>query len=159
MSAGQGIAAVARQFQFRGEISAIERHGNGHINDTWCVGSCAGGASTHYILQRINRNVFRDPAAVMQNIERVTAHLAAQVAGNRDAARRVLSRSSARRTAAPRTSIQTAKPGAPISFISNAHTCRIRDFSGPGSSGGSRLRPLSAATCRSSCTATKRSDS
>ena len=43
-----------------------------------------------YILQHINRNVFRNPAAVMQNIERVTAHLAAQTAGEPDAARRAL---------------------------------------------------------------------
>ena len=90
MSAGQGIAAVARQFQFRGEICAIERHGNGHINDTWCVTCGAKEAPVRYILQRINRNVFRNPAALMQNIERVTAHLAAQVAGGPDSACRAL---------------------------------------------------------------------
>jgi hypothetical protein len=41
-------------------------------------------------LQRINVNVFKDPVALMQNVERVTTHLAAQVAGEPDSGRRVL---------------------------------------------------------------------
>ena len=49
-----------------------------------------------YILQRINRNVFHSPAAVMQNIERVTAHLAAQFADEPDRARRALTLVAAR---------------------------------------------------------------
>jgi hypothetical protein len=90
MNPGLGIAAAARCFQFNGEISAIVPHGNGHINDTWCVTCHAAGTPSRYILQRINRNVFLNPAKVMQNIERVTAHLASGVATEPDSARRVL---------------------------------------------------------------------
>lgn len=45
-------------------------YGNGHINDTYIVHS-----SPDYILQRINKNVFTDPPAVMENIEGVTTFL------------------------------------------------------------------------------------
>lgn len=45
-------------------------YGNGHINSTFVVGK-----KTRYILQKINTNVFHDPAAVMRNIVAVTAHL------------------------------------------------------------------------------------
>jgi aminoglycoside phosphotransferase (APT) family kinase protein len=82
--------AAARQFEFHCEVSAIAPYGNGHINDTYVVSCQGAGASARYILQHINRHVFRDPAAVMQNIERVTAHLAAQTAGQPDGARRAL---------------------------------------------------------------------
>jgi hypothetical protein len=73
--------AAANQFDFRSEISAIAPHGNGHINDTYLVTCHGTGAPVRYILQHINRHVFRDPAAVMRNIERVTAHLASRRSG------------------------------------------------------------------------------
>jgi len=82
---------AAGQFRFHGDVTGIAPHGNGHINDTYLVTCLAAGKPPgRYVLQRINRNVFRDPAAVMRNIERVTAHLAAQVAGDADRARRAL---------------------------------------------------------------------
>jgi Ser/Thr protein kinase RdoA (MazF antagonist) len=90
MNPGQGMAAAALHFQFQGDVTAIAPHGNGHINDTWRVTCHAATGPARYILQRINRSVFRDPVAVMQNIERVTAHIAAQVAGEPDSARRAL---------------------------------------------------------------------
>ena len=78
------VRDVAHHFQFHGEVSSFAPHGNGHINDTFLV-TCTNAASARYILQHINRNVFRNPAAVMENIERVTAHLAAQTSSKRDA--------------------------------------------------------------------------
>jgi Ser/Thr protein kinase RdoA (MazF antagonist) len=83
------IRAVARHFQFHGEVSSFAPHGNGHINDTFLV-ACTNGASARYILQHVNRNVFRNPAAVMENIERVTGHLAAKASGQPGSARRAL---------------------------------------------------------------------
>ena len=67
-------AAIAGRFAIDGQVVAAERYGAGHINDTFRLSTDTG---TRFILQRINRHVFRDPAAVMDNIERVTAHLAA----------------------------------------------------------------------------------
>jgi aminoglycoside phosphotransferase (APT) family kinase protein len=90
MSSPPDARAAASQFEFRGDVSAIVPHGNGHINDTYLVTCLAQGALVRYILQHINRHVFRDPAAVMQNVERVTAHIAAQAAGQPDGARRAL---------------------------------------------------------------------
>jgi Ser/Thr protein kinase RdoA (MazF antagonist) len=84
------VRGVAQHFQFHGKVSSFTLHGNGHINDTYLV-TCQGtGRPAHYILQRINRKVFRDPAAVMQNIERVTAHLAARAESEPGRARRTL---------------------------------------------------------------------
>lgn len=45
-------------------------YGNGHINDTYLVHSVP-----NYILQRINKKVFTNPPAVMENILGVTKHL------------------------------------------------------------------------------------
>ena len=44
--------------------------GNGHINDTYIVHS-----QPDYILQRINKKVFTDPPAVMENVKGVTEFL------------------------------------------------------------------------------------
>ena len=90
MSEKHDLHAIAAQFQFRGQASTFAPHGNGHINDTFLVTCHTAGAPVRYILQRINRNVFHSPAAVMQNIERVTAHLGAQLQDHPDRARRAL---------------------------------------------------------------------
>jgi hypothetical protein len=90
MSEVQNVGAVARQFQISGEFLSAKPAGNGHINDTYCAVFQQTGKSTRHILQRINVNVFKDPVALMQNVERVTTHLAAQVAGEPDSSRRVL---------------------------------------------------------------------
>ncbi len=89
MSAPPSVLEAAHQFQFHGPVLSCEPHGNGHINDTYLVTCGTPGAPLRYILQRINRHVFRDPAAVMQNIERVASHLAAQAAAEPGAARRL----------------------------------------------------------------------
>jgi hypothetical protein len=87
---GSALHAAAAQFQFRGQAVNFVPYGNGHINDTYLVTCTGTGAPARYILQRINRSVFHAPAALMQNIERVTAHLAAQFAGEPDGDRRSL---------------------------------------------------------------------
>ena len=50
----------------------IEEYGNGHINDTYLCES-------RYILQRINVNVFENPAHVMENIYNVTEHIGKKI--------------------------------------------------------------------------------
>jgi aminoglycoside phosphotransferase (APT) family kinase protein len=83
-------AAAARQFQIEGELAAIAPYGSGHINDTYCAVFQQTGVPVRFILQRINTGIFRDPVALMENIQRVTSHLAARLAGETDGARRVL---------------------------------------------------------------------
>jgi Ser/Thr protein kinase RdoA (MazF antagonist) len=90
MSERPDAQAAANQFDFSGEVLSVTPHGSGHINDTYLVTCQAPGAPVRYILQHINRHVFHNPIAVMENVERVTAHLAAQAAGQPDSARRAL---------------------------------------------------------------------
>ena len=63
---------ILKQFKLNGNAVSCEPYGTGHINDTYLVVTDAG---VRYILQRLNTNVFKDPMVVMNNIEKVTAHL------------------------------------------------------------------------------------
>lgn len=90
MNLKHDIRAVARQFQIDGEFRSAESYGSGHINDTYCAVFDQAGTSTRYVLQRINHSIFKQPVALMENIQRVTAHLAGKMAGERDFSRRVL---------------------------------------------------------------------
>jgi Phosphotransferase enzyme family len=81
---------VVRQFQIEGEFAEIAPYGSGHINDSYCAAFDVAGVRLRYMLQRINNNIFKAPIAVMENIQRVTEHLAAQSSGQIDAERRVL---------------------------------------------------------------------
>lgn len=73
--------AIAGAFDIPGVFHAAVPFGSGHINDTYCATFVAAGEPTRYILQRINHQIFGNPAALMQNIERVTTHLAAKLEG------------------------------------------------------------------------------
>jgi Ser/Thr protein kinase RdoA (MazF antagonist) len=84
------ISAVTRQFQLRGEFVSAAPYGTGHINDTYCAVFDQGGSRVRYIVQRINQNVFKNPPALMENVRRVTAHLAQKNADQSDPLRRVL---------------------------------------------------------------------
>ncbi len=58
--------------QFNAAAGAVQRLGNGLINDTFLV-SAAG--SPRFVLQRINSRVFRDPAAILHNLRTIQEHL------------------------------------------------------------------------------------
>ena len=90
MSKQHDVGAVMRQFEIGGEFVTAAPYGTGHINDSYCVVFDQAGAQARYILQRINHHVFKNPVAVMENIQRVTSHLGAQVAVEPDSERRVL---------------------------------------------------------------------
>jgi hypothetical protein len=86
------FAALVDQFAIRGDFAGAARHGSGHIHDTYKVTCQLAGQPVHYILQRINHTIFKDPAVLMENIQRVTTHLHAKLraAGGTDLARRAL---------------------------------------------------------------------
>ncbi len=90
MSVEQNAGAALGQFEIGGELLETIPYGSGHINDTYRATFNEGGALRHYILQRINHNIFKQPTALMENVERVTAHLATQVASEPDGNRRAL---------------------------------------------------------------------
>jgi Ser/Thr protein kinase RdoA (MazF antagonist) len=87
----QRVDAAARQFQVAGKLVRAAPFGAGHIHDSYCAVFEDAGVLTRILLQRINHAVFRNPAALSENIERVTAHLALKVAGEPEKSRRVLS--------------------------------------------------------------------
>lgn len=66
---------VLKNFQTAGPVVKCEPYGNGHIADTFLVCCDNSGETKRYILQRMNRNVFKNPEKLMSNIERVTAYL------------------------------------------------------------------------------------
>lgn len=90
MSPSYDLRTVARAFQIHGEFVSAAPYGSGHINDTFCTVFSQAGVRTRYILQRINHNVFKSPARLMENVQRVTAHLAAKLVDTPDATRRAL---------------------------------------------------------------------
>jgi Ser/Thr protein kinase RdoA (MazF antagonist) len=70
------LAFISSHFMFEGEFISAQPYGFGHINDTYLVAcNSRTGRTLHYILQRINHHVFKDPHAVMQNLVKVTEHL------------------------------------------------------------------------------------
>lgn len=74
------LRTVFSAFAIDGDFLAAAPLGNGHINDTFqvAVGHTAGPAK--YTFQRINHKVFHDVAGLMENFQRVTAHLRAKLA-------------------------------------------------------------------------------
>ncbi len=90
MKLKHNIPNVARRFRIYGDYLGAELYGNGHINDTYFIIFNQAGTPVRYILQRINHNIFKDPAAVMENVRRVTEHLGKKAAGESGPSRRVL---------------------------------------------------------------------
>ncbi|WP_281725873.1 phosphotransferase [Lachnoclostridium phocaeense] len=63
-------------FGFGNRCSYVKPFGAGHINETYAVYMPGeGGDELAYVLQRVNSNVFKDPAGVMDNIFGVTEYL------------------------------------------------------------------------------------
>lgn len=70
----QKLRDIGANFVLHGEYISSEPYGSGHINDTFAVTFDQGGTPVRYIFQRINHTIFKDPAALMDNIVRVTDH-------------------------------------------------------------------------------------
>jgi hypothetical protein len=83
---------ISREFQIHGEILHAEPCKVGHINETYTATYDQGGTQVRYIHQRINHEVFKDPAGVMDNLLRVTTHLRRKLAkaGVKELTRRAL---------------------------------------------------------------------
>lgn len=63
-------------FGFGNRCSYVKPFGAGHINETYAVYMPGReGDELSYVLQRVNSNVFKDPAGVMDNIFGVTEYL------------------------------------------------------------------------------------
>ncbi len=79
-------------FRIHGSYLESRPYGGGHINDTFVAAYSQAGTRVRYIFQRINHHIFKNPAALMENIDRVTreAHRRMAEAEIPDASRRAL---------------------------------------------------------------------
>ena len=66
--------AVAEQFTPQGRVLEVHEFGNGNINDTYIV-TTDSNDETHFVLQRINTQVFKQPRLIMQNMRTFTEHM------------------------------------------------------------------------------------
>lgn len=74
------IKEVASEFAIAGEFIEGEEVHSGHINATYKATFRNDDGRIHrYIIQRINEKVFKDPLAVMRNVEMVTSHINSKV--------------------------------------------------------------------------------
>jgi len=64
------LTTIAQNFDLQGKIVSVSRLGSGHINDTFLVKT----DQQSYVIQRINHEVFKNPAAVMENIQLICQH-------------------------------------------------------------------------------------
>ena len=69
------ILEVIAQMDYQGTYEEHHVFGSGHINDTFLVTMREGEKAYRYTLQRINHEIFKDPAALMQNMVGVTEFL------------------------------------------------------------------------------------
>ncbi len=69
------VERIARVFGVEGTMIEGGAFGNGLINDTLAATFEHQGNARRFILQRINHEVFRDPHALMHNVERVCEHV------------------------------------------------------------------------------------
>lgn len=86
------LCGVMDRFAIYGDVEVVSPYGSGHINDTFASRWNQAGSRVRYIHQRINEQVFVRPDQVMENILRVTTHIAGKLAAAEaaDRSRRVL---------------------------------------------------------------------
>ncbi|AFZ00041.1 phosphotransferase enzyme family protein [Calothrix sp. PCC 6303] len=68
------LTKIAKEFQLYGSVIDVQEFGNGNINGTYLV-TLDVSENKHFILQRINTQVFHQPELVMQNMNVFTQHI------------------------------------------------------------------------------------
>jgi hypothetical protein len=83
--------AALERFAAPGRPVSLEPFAKGLINHSWVATLDSCGAERRYLLQQINRHVFHRPEDVVENMQRITRHVAARIArdGEGDPARSV----------------------------------------------------------------------
>ncbi|MGL4656104.1 MAG: phosphotransferase enzyme family protein [Sarcina sp.] len=75
----ESLKSILEQFDFKGECACSECHNVGNINDTTIVTYNDNGVDYKYIVQRINHSIFTNPKALMDNMRKITLHIADKV--------------------------------------------------------------------------------
>ncbi len=74
------VKEIIKRFQAEGEYVSAAPFGSGHINSTFLVNmKRADGSTVDYVLQRINKNVFKRPDQLMENYVSVTRFVRSKV--------------------------------------------------------------------------------
>jgi Ser/Thr protein kinase RdoA (MazF antagonist) len=73
------LVGIAEHFISQGRVRDLREYGHGNVNDTFLV-TVVEAAEPHFILQRLNRHVFRRPELVMGNLRIVGDHVARRLA-------------------------------------------------------------------------------
>ena len=68
------IKSVFELFQVEGTFKSEQKYGSGHINDTYLIQTIEKDAPD-YILQKINKNIFKNIPKLLNNIALVTNHI------------------------------------------------------------------------------------
>lgn len=74
------VLETAARFELGGTLTAAHELRSGHINDSYVI---SGPGGRRGLLQRINEHVFTDPRRLMENVERITRHLAGKLGPGR----------------------------------------------------------------------------
>ncbi|GBE92203.1 phosphotransferase enzyme family protein [Nostoc cycadae] len=70
----ENLVVTAEQFVIQGNVKSVATFGSGNINDTFLVTLDATTAQ-HFVLQRINTQVFRQPQLIMRNMRILSDHV------------------------------------------------------------------------------------
>jgi Ser/Thr protein kinase RdoA (MazF antagonist) len=73
------LLEIVGRFRTGGQIVSVETLGSGHIHDTYVSRVHGSAGPARFVHQRINDRAFASPELLMQNVERVTAHLRSKV--------------------------------------------------------------------------------
>ena len=78
----QELMEVINSFDFGGKLEEVGIFGNGHINETYCAVFSTEAGQKRYILQKMNKQIFKDPVGLMENISGVTSWLKKKILEN-----------------------------------------------------------------------------
>ena len=77
------VELIVEKFKVEGAFVSAQPFGNGHINDTRLI-KCKrpDGSFIEYVLQKINKSVFKNPPELMENYAAVTSYIRAEIEKN-----------------------------------------------------------------------------
>ncbi|MFV1994360.1 MAG: aminoglycoside phosphotransferase, partial [Verrucomicrobiales bacterium] len=81
--------SIASEFEVPGRVVTLLSIDSGNVNDTFRVISRTTFSEEQFILQRINRTVFPEPAKVMANMKAITDHAHQRIKAEIDLADRI----------------------------------------------------------------------
>ena len=70
---------ILKHFRYQGDYVHAEELQAGNINATYRLSYTGDGKPVDYILQRINTVAFHEPVELMNNVQRVIDHIAAEI--------------------------------------------------------------------------------